>query len=219
MPNKRLTMRKIKEVLRLSRQGLSNRQIGRICGISHNTVSNYLARLDGIGLGWPLPDGLTEADLERRLFPPPPEPGRKARIRGVPDWIHIHRELRRKGVTLLLLWYEYRERYPEGYEYSWFCRHYRQWAGKLDVVMRQDHKAGEKLFVDHAGMTLPIIDRSTGEEHQAQVFVAALGASGYTYAEVTWTQGLEDWIASHQRCLEFLGGRSSWWSPTTCGPP
>ncbi len=205
MPHKSLSMRKIKEILRLNQQGLSNREIGRICRISHTTVSNYLLRLDQEGLSWPLPDNLNDADLERRLFPPP-EPRRLARKRGVPDWVYIHKELRRKGVTLQLLWDEYREGNPEGYEYSWFCRHYRKWAGKLDLVMRQDHKAGEKLFVDYAGMTVGIIDPSTGEERQAQLFVAALGASGYTYAEVTWTQGLEDWITSHQNCFSWMGG-------------
>ena len=206
MPNKRVSMRKIREVLRLHEQGLSNRQIGRICGLSHNTVSSYLTRLAAVGLSWPLPADLGEVDLERRIYPPPPQPGELARKRGVPDWEHIHKELRRKGVTLLLLWYEYREQHPGGYEYSWFCRHYRNWAGKLDLVMRQDHKAGEKLFVDYAGMTVEIIERWTGEVREAQVFVAALGASGYTYAEVTWTQGLEDWIGSHQRCFEYIGG-------------
>ena len=205
MPNKRISMRKIKEILRLNHHGLSNQQIGRISGICHTTVSNYLAWLDRTSLKWPLPDDLSEADLERRLFPPP-KPRKLARKREVPDWEDIHLELRRKGVTLLLLWDEYREQNPEEYEYSWFCRHYRKWAGKLDLVMRQDHKAGEKLFVDYAGMTVSIIDQSTGEVRQAQVFVVALGASGYTYAEATWTQGLEDWIASHQRCFEFIGG-------------
>ena len=179
---------------------------------SHNTVSNYLSRLAGIGPDWPLPDDLTEADLKRRLFPPPPEPGRKARKRGVPDWAYIHKGLRRKGATLLLLWFEYRDRHPEGYEYLWFCRHYRQWAGKLDVVMPQDHKAGEKLFVDYAGMTLPVIDRSIGEVHQAQVFAAALGASGYTYAEVTWPQGWRTGSRPAGAAWSSSADRSSCWS-------
>ena len=172
-------MRKIGEIIRLKHQGLGKRKIAEICGVSKNTVGNYLTRFDQSGLQWPLPDDLTEADLERMLFPS----SRTRRLtgkRGVPDWEHIHKELRRKGVTLLLLWQEYRERYPEGYEYAWFCQCYRKWTGKLDLVMRQNHKAGERLFVDYAGMTAPVIDPSTGEVRQAQIFVAALGASGYT---------------------------------------
>lgn len=120
----------------------------------------------------------------------------------------MHRELRKKSVTLDLLWQEYKADHPDGYRYSWFCEHYRQWAGKLSVSMRQTHTPGEKLFVDYAGQTLPIIDGATGEIRQAQLFVAVLGASNYTYAEATWTQKLPDWIASHVRAFEFLGGVS-----------
>ncbi len=205
MPAKRLSMRKIKEVLRLKwAKDLSNRQIARICGIGRPTVAEYLRRAEAAGLTWPLPAGLDEAALECRLFPPPP--ALPARARGVPDWAVVHQELKRKGVTLFLLWQAYRETHPEGYQYSWFCEHYRAWQGRLDVVMRQDHRAGEKLFVDYAGQTVPVVDRATGEIREAQIFVAVLGASSYTYAEATWTQGLPDWIASHQRCFAFLGG-------------
>ena len=138
-----------------------------------------------------------------QLFPPIPAP---AQARGLPAWPVIHHELKRKGVTLFLLWQEYREQCPLGYQYSWFCDRYRQWLGKLDLVMRQDHRAGEKLFVDYAGQTVPIVDPHTGEIHDAQIFVAVLGASNYTYSEATWTQGLADWIGSHQRAFAFLGG-------------
>ncbi len=224
MPNQSLSMRKIREILRLKRdQGLSNRRIGKICGISHNSVSNYLGRFDRSDLPWPLADDVTDADLERKLFPPPAS-GKLVKSRGVPDWAEVHRDLkrppkgggpdampeadarRRKGMTLYLLWEEYKERHPDGYEYSWFCRQYRKWLGRQDLVMRQEHRGGEKLFVDYSGMTVPVIDRTTGEELQAQVFVAVLGASGYTYAEATWTQGLEDWITSHCNCFSFLQG-------------
>jgi len=198
-------MRKIKEVLRLKwAQGLSNRQIAKTCGIGRPTVSEYLRRAAEAGLAWPLPAGLDEANLERQLFPPPPS--LPAQVRGEPDWSLVHEELRRKGVTLFLLWQEYRETHPEGYQYSWFCDHYRAWQGKLDVVMRQDHRAGEKLFVDYAGQTMPVVDRNTGEIREVQIFVAVLGASSYTYAEATWTQGLADWIGSHRRTFAFLGG-------------
>jgi transposase len=198
-------MRKIKEVLRLKwGQGLSNRQIAKACGIGRPTVGEYLRRAAEAGLAWPLPADLDEAALERQLFPPPSS--LPAPARGVPDWSHVHQELKRKGVTLFLLWQEYRETHPEGYQYSWFCDHYRAWQGKLDVVMRQDHRAGEKLFVDYAGQTMPVVDRETGEIREAQIFVAVLGASNYTYAEATWTQGLPDWIGSHRRAFAFLGG-------------
>jgi transposase len=198
-------MRKIKEVLRLKwAQGLSNRRIAASSGIGRPTVSEYLRRAEEAGLSWPLPADLDDARLERLLFPPPPD--LPAQVRGIPDWRHIHQELRHKGVTLFLLWQEYRQNHPDGYQYSWFCEHYRAWQGKLDVVMRQDHRAGEKLFVDYAGQTVPVIDRSTGEIREAQIFVAVLGASNYTYAEATWSQTLPDWIGSHVRTFRFLGG-------------
>jgi len=199
-------MRKIKEVLRLKwGKDLSNRQIAKACGISRPTVKEYLRRAAEAGLVWPLPSGLDETALERQLFPPAPL--LPAHARGVPVWSVVHQELRsKKSVTLFLLWQEYRETHPEGYQYSWFCEHYRAWRGKLDVVMRQEHRAGEKLFVDYAGQTVPVVDRATGEIREAQIFIAVLGASNYTYAEATWTQGLPDWIGSHLRTFAFLGG-------------
>jgi transposase len=205
MPAQRLSMRKIKEVLRLCwGQGLSKRKTARSCGISRPAVDEYLRRAEEAGLSWPLPAELDDGALERLLFPCAPR--LPAAARALPDWSTIHRESKRKGVTLFLLWQEYRERHPQGYQYSWFCEHYRAWQGKLDVVMRQDHRAGEKLFVDYAGQTVPVVDRLTGEVREAQIFVAVLGASNYTYAEATWSQGLPDWIGSHQRCFRYLGG-------------
>lgn len=204
MPRERLSMRKIKEVLRLRWEaGLSHRAIGLSCGIGCTTARAYVLRAEAAGLSWPLPEDLTEAELDARLFPPTisgSEP------RPEPDWAAVHRELQRKGVTLNLLWQEYKAVQPEGYQYSQFCHRYRQWAGTLDVPMRQTHKAGEKLFVDYAGQTAPVRDRSTGEVRQAQIFVAAAGASNYTYCEATWTQTLPDWIGAHVRCFQFMGG-------------
>ena len=150
-----------------------------------------------------LPESVDDTGLERRLFPVPP-PSRTARP--LPDWSEVHRELRRKSVTLSLLWQEYKETHPEGLQYSRFCEQYRAWAAKLDLVMRQEHRAGEKLVVDYAGQTVPVVDRETGEARQAQIFVAVLGASSYTFAEATWTQTLPDWTASHVRAFEFYGG-------------
>jgi transposase len=138
------------------------------------------------------------------LFPPPAPKGSLAHL--APDWAVVHQELKRKGVTLSLLWQEYKAQTPDGFQYSWFCQAYRAWAAKLDLVMRQSHRAGEKLFIDYAGQTLPIVNSQSGEVHEAQVFLAVLGASNYTYAEVTWSQSLPDWIASHVRTFRALGG-------------
>jgi transposase len=200
-------MRKVEDVLRLKWQaGLSVRQIAKAVGIGRTTVSEYIARAEAAGIGWPLPEGMDGAQLERRLFKAPEGGGQGKPGRVLPDFATIHRELRGKGVTLFLLWQEYRECHPEGYGYSQFCEHYGRWKGRVDVVMRQSHRAGEKLFVDYAGQTVAVVDRATGEIRQAQIFVAVLGASNYTFAEATWSQGLADWIGSQVRALAFLGG-------------
>ena len=206
MPTERLSMRKIQEVFRLKFAcGLSDRQIARSCSTARSTVGEYLRRFTAAGLSWPLPPGLDAGELERLLFPQSPVVA--VSDRPVPLWAHIHQELRRKGVTLALLWEEYRSTHPQGYQYSWFCDLYRAWAGKIDLVMRQEHRAGEKLFVDYAGQTVPIVDRFTGEIlFTAQVFVAVMGASNYTYAEATRSQTSPDWIGSHVRTFAFMGG-------------
>jgi transposase len=204
MPRERLSMRKIREVLRLrSEAGLSQRAIAGSCRLGRSTVRDYLLRAQAAGLSWPLPDGLDDEELERRLFP---LPRASAERRPTPDWSTVHRELRRKGVTLALLWQDYRADHPDGYQYSQFCDLYRRWARAADPVLRQRYLAGERLFVDYAGQTVPVTDRRTGEVREAQIFVAVSGASNYTYAEATWTQGLPDWISSHRRCFEFMGG-------------
>ncbi len=203
MPALRKSMRQIREVLRQKWElGFSNRQIGHCCGLSRPTVAEYLRRANAAGLSWPLSGELDDDELERKLFPP--RPTMPAERQAVPDWSLVHREFKRKGVTLALLWDEYKEANPEGFQYSWFCEHYRRWLGKLDVVMRQTHRAGEKLFVDYAGQTVPIIERRTGEVHEAQIFVAVLGASNYSYAEATSTQALPDWIGSHVRAFSYF---------------
>lgn len=200
----RLSMRKIREVLRLKFEcSLSERQISKSVAASRKAVSGYLSRFAITGLAWPLPSGLTDSLLEARLFPP--KPIVPDALRPAPNWSQTHQEMRKRGVTLQLLWQEYKLTQPDGFNYSWFCRHYREWAGKLDVVMRQEHLAGEKCFVDYAGQTVPITDRHSGEVEQAQIFVAVLGASNYTYVEATWSQGLPDWIGSHVRMLKHFG--------------
>lgn len=200
-------MRKIREVLRLHAEGLSARQIARSVGTARSTVAECLRRAAAAGVSWPLPAEADDAALERRLYPPAPPVATEERP--LPVWTDVHRELQRKSVTLFLLHQEYRERHPDGYQYSRFCDLYRAWAGKIDLVMRQEHRAGEKLFVDYAGQTLPIVDAATGELRQAQIFVAVLGASNYTYAEATWTQTLPDWLGSHVRALTFFGASPS----------
>jgi transposase len=187
-------MRTIREVLRLRWEaGLSQREIGLSCRMGRSTVRDYLLRAEAAGVSWPLPEGMDEEVLERLLFPPPPE---SPRNRPLPDWGTLHQELRRKGMTLGLLWQEYRAAHHDGYGYSQFCALYHQWANALEPVLRQHYVAGEKLFVDYAGQTAPVVDRHTGEVRQAQIFVAVLGASNYTYVEATWTQGLADWLGS-----------------------
>jgi transposase len=197
-------MRKIREVLRLVWVcGLTRRQAAQSCAIGRTTVSEYVERAEAAGLSWAEVEALDGEALERRLFPPPAvvAPGE----RPVPQWSEVQAELRRPGVTLRLVWEEYRSVHPKGYGYSRFCELYQAWRGRLDLVMRQEHKAGETLFVDYAGQRVPVVDRRTGEVREAQVFVAVLGASNYTYAEATWTQGLADWIGSHVRAFEFFG--------------
>ena len=205
MASKRLSMRKIQRVLRLFFEaGLSIRAIARSVQASPSTVGDYIRRANTAGLSWPLPEALDERALEAQLFPVAPvEPGVE---RAIPDWARVHTERRRKGVTLALLWQEYKAEHPEGLQYSQFCERYRRWRGRLDVVMRQSHRAGEKLFVDYAGQSVSIVDPTTGEVRKAQIFVAVLGASSYTFAEATWTQALPDWCASHVRALNFFNG-------------
>lgn len=198
-------MRMIREVLRLKFDcGLSDRQIAKIVGIARSSIGEYIRRFHDSGLVWPLSDALLDTTLEACLFPPPPMLPRKQRSR--PDWAWVHAEMRRKGVTLFLLWQEYKAVHPDGFQYSWFCDNYQAWRGQRDFVMRQTHRAGEKLFVDFCGQTAPIVDSKTGEIWQAQIFVAVLGASNYTYVEAVASQGLADWIGAHVRAFAFFGG-------------
>jgi transposase len=198
-------MRKVTEVLRLKHEAkLSHEKIACAVGLSKGSVGNYVNQAKAMGITWPLPPGMDEAQLEAKLLQ-----GQTKRTSGFvkPDFPCIHQELKRKGVTLQLLWAEYAEAHGGGtYRYSQFCFHYQRWRARQKRSMRQLHRAGEKLFIDYCGQTVPIVDGATGELRQAQVFVAVLGASSYTYAESTWTQELPQWIASHQRAFQFFGG-------------
>lgn len=198
-------MRKIRDALRLRADGMSMREIGASLGVGRTTASEYLRRADAAGLAWPLGGDVTDAVLEGRLYPD--AAGQARGGQAIPDWPSIHGELRRKNVTLLLLWEEYKAAHPDdGYGYSRFCELYRRWEGRISPTMRQHHIAGEKLFVDYAGSTFEVLDAKTGEVRTAELFVATLGASNYTFAEATWTQSLPDWIGSHSRAFAFFGG-------------
>jgi transposase len=202
-------MRKIREILRLRFNcGHSQESIAKSIGIGKGTVWDFLNRAKKADLSWPLPDDLSDEQLERRLYPSTQKVVKNADKQSkIIEWSHIHKELKRKGVTLMLLWHEYRNQQPNGLGYSQFCNLYREWTEHLDVWMRQPHKAGEKMFVDYAGQTMPVVhDNETGEIKDAQIFVATLGASSFTYAEATWTQTLPDWIGSHVRAFEFFQG-------------
>jgi transposase len=166
-------------------------------------VGECLRRAEAAGVVWPLPADLDDAALEARLYPPLVPATAE---RPLPDFAVIQAELRRKGMTLQLLWREYRAACPDAYRYSRFCDLYRAWAGTQDSVLRQPHTPGDKLFVDYAGQTAEVIDPLTGEIRVAQIFVAVLGYSNYTYVEATWTQSVADWIGAHVRALEHLGG-------------
>src|SRR5437660_2757079 len=198
-------MRQITEVLRLNAQGLSYRQIAQSVGISASTVQSYLERAERAGVSWPLPVDLDDAAIEAQLFTRTEEELRAGRPE--PDWLEVHRQRKRgKHVTLQLLHFEYKAVHPEGLSYTQFCVHYRRWRARQDVVMRLEYAAGERMFVDFAGDTVPVTDPDTGEIWNAQVFVSVLGASGYLYVEATRSQNLASWLGAHVRALEFYGG-------------
>ena len=202
MPAVRSSMRKIKDVLRLKFEAnLSFRQIAASLKLSVGVISKYTNAAEAAGLSWPLPDGMDDATLEARLFPSVTP----VREHAMPDCALIHQELKRKGVTLMLLWEEYQSSCSgQPYQYAQFCVHYRQYSSRLKLSMRQIHKVGEKLFVDYSGDGIGIVDPDTGEIRSTQILVAVLGASGYTFAEATFSQKLPDWIGSHVRAFEFF---------------
>ena len=198
-------MRKIRDLLRLRfEERLSIRDVSASLQMPFTTVTDHLKRAKAAGLSWPLPEGLGDDALEALLFTSRPRPGTG---RPLPDWKKVQAELRRPGVTLMLLWLEYKEDVPDGYAYSQFCLLYKTWRRHLDVVMRQEHKAGEKLCVDFPGQTIPIYDARTGAVAlRAELFVAVMGASNYLYAEALPSQELVHWVSGHVHALEFLGG-------------
>ena len=202
---KELLMDKIREVLRLALQcKRSNRETGKTCRISHSTVRDYIIRVNQAGLTYEQIKNMDDQSLHdalKRSTSPAAKP-----IYPMPDWEYVHQELKKKSVTLQLLWEEYKAVYPDGYQSTQFAEHYRKWKKKLNTSMRQTHKGGEKMFVDYAGQTVPVRDHHSGKIQNAEIFVAVLGASNYTYAEASWTQGLECWINSHIHAYEYFNG-------------
>ena len=197
-------MRRIREILRLKHEtGLSGRAIARAIGVSNSTVAGVFARAELAGLTWPLPEGTSDSELEERLYR---EHYQAVADPREPDWAAVHAGLAAKHVTLRLLWREYRETHPEGYGYSWFSERYRAWEQRIDVVMRQDHKAAEKLFVDWAGDTIPYVDASSGEVRQAHLFLAVLGFSNYTFARAYADERTASFLAAHVEAFEHFGG-------------
>ena len=199
-------MRKISEILR-QRYDLKRtcREVAQSLNIGTGTVYNYLARAKLAGISWPLSEGVSEQELYNKLFLPVDKP---INPRPLPDWEQIHRERRKKGMTVILLWREYREIHPNGLGYTQFCYWYADYLKKISPVMRQNHKAGEKTFVDYAGMKMPWMDPLTGEIHEAEIFVGSLGASQFTFTEATATQQLPDWFQSHIHMFEYFSGVS-----------
>jgi transposase len=200
-------MRKIREIFRLSMEcGMTNREIAKSMSVSHTIVNRYLGRAKEMGLS---KNGIATMDdhaLKRVFSQGPSQETSNNRIQ--PDWAWVHQEMKKKGVTLTLLWEEYRDIHPDGYRSTQFCELYRRYKRKLSPSMRQSHKAGKKMFTDYAGQTMPIVDGRTGLVRDAEIFVAVLGASNYTYAEATWDQSLSNWIGSHIRSFEYFGGVS-----------
>ena len=202
---KELSMRKVGEIFRLSREcGKTNREIARSCGVSHTAVNDYLRRAREAGLGDEEMQKMSEIELIERLKAKSEE--RHKTPRPQPDWRKVYEELKKKSVTLALLWEEYRQEHPEGYQLSQFYEIFRRWKKKLDVSLRQTHRAGEKMFVDYAGQTIGVTERETGQIRQAQIFVAVLGASNYTFSEATWDQSLASWMGSHIHAFESFEG-------------
>ncbi len=206
MPTKRISMRKLREILRLRLQnGLSLRQINGSLRLSLGAVQKVVRQTNELNLDWPAIEKLNEQALANLFYPE--SDNRVSTELVMPAWAEAHKELKHKGITKHLLWEEYTQQYPNrSYSYSQYCHHYQEWLKKQKRSMRQVHKAGEKLFVDYAGKTMSVVSQGSGEIRFAQVFVAVFGASNYTFCEATWSQSLPDWLNSHARAFEFFGG-------------
>ena len=206
MPTPKVLMSKIRQALQLlaGGSGLSLRQVAAALGVSKTTVSDIAMYARDASVDWPRASTLSDDELQALLYPPPRP---RSTTRAEPDFPSMHQELKRPGVTLQLLWEEYRAGAGQkAYRYSAFCEKYRAWTKRLKRSMRQVHPGGERLFVDYAGQTVPVVDACTGEVRRAQIFVAVLGASNYTYACATWQQTAADWVGCIINALKFIGG-------------
>ena len=214
MATERLSMRKIREILRHKwAVGRSHREVAASLGVSVGAVSAAAQRAREAGLDWAAVEALDDEALEARLY------GATVaqRRRPLPDPVWIHTERKQPGVTLELLHHEYRERHRDGYAYTQFCEYYKRWRAPLEVTLRQTHTAGEKTFVDGAGDTLHWVDRDSGELYPASLFVAVLGASNYTFAQTYADEQLRHWIQAHIDACDFLGGVTRLWVPDNVG--
>ena len=212
MARKRIAMSKVIEILRLKfGEKRSEREIALSIGAGKTTVHDVIVKANAANITWPLPEGWSESDARRALFPGLAGP--KEAVRPLPDWAVVRKELLRKGVTLVLLWEEYKEEHPQGYGLTQFCQYFSQWEKKSRLVMRQEHRAGEKTFLDFSGLRVPWLDLATGEIHQAEVFLAVLGASNCTFALAVENQKLESWVHCHLEMNRFFGGTTQVWVP------
>jgi transposase len=204
MATERLSMQNVREILRQKLElKRTHRAVAKALGISNGAVGSLMVRWQAAGLEWDEVKGTPEAELEQQLYGPRLP---STAPRPMPDMLWLHRELMRPAVTLELLHLEYLERHPDGYRYSRFCDHYKAWLAKQRISMRQEHRAGEKLFIDYSGRKASVVDPRTGEVREAEIYVAVMGASSFVYAEATWSQQLADFVGSTTRALEFLGG-------------
>ena len=202
MSKKEVSNRKMKEILRLHfGASLSIHKIARSLNLSSGVVHKYIARAKMYNIGWPLPKEWEDEEKLMALLRPPKTP-----VLVMVDWAYVHAELKRKGVTLQLLYEELQMSQQLAMSYSTFCKHYKKWKKQQPLSMRQTHVGGDKVFVDYSGKTLTLIDPDTSELKSAEIFIGVLGASNYTYAEATWSQTLPDWIGSHVRMFEYFGG-------------
>ena len=204
MPGKRLSMNKIREILRLRLNlGFGVRKVGKICNVSHSTVLDYERRIKKAGLSWDAIKDMNEPELLNILSS---EQLNCKKNRPMPDFQYLFSEMKKKNVTLTLLWHEYKEKYPDGYQFTQFRYYYNKEKKKLNISLRQNYRAGDKLFTDYAGDTIPVINSLTGEVRKAYIFTTVLAATNYTFCEASFERDNIGYLSSNINALEFYGG-------------